>query len=389
MPEMNSQPLLSYIVLSYNYEEYIGTTLRSILEQTVQDFEIVVVDDCSRDRSVEVVRSFNDPRIRLIVNEQNLGGAGSYNRAVEAARGTWLVNLDADDWIAPNKAEIQLRAAQKDPRLDIIGTHVKILDHEGKPHPDAPSLEAGINQPHNLNLVQNWVGMNWLCRSSSMVRREAHLRIGLDDAAMVRAPDYELWTRALRMGCKFAIVPQQLTFMRLHKRGVTHADPLGQFLELSYAMMRNLIPLAEARALHPTVESIIAWVARHGELCKLEPRHAYRLLGIVLATPEFADFTAFRSEVLSDEPDNALVRAGRRALTTYREGSPGFAYANKLERDIGEFIHARNYWQAQAEHWERVYHMQRTRYTPRRIAAALLRRAKIAPQLLRKLDGSR
>ncbi|MFX5494461.1 glycosyltransferase family 2 protein, partial [Acinetobacter baumannii] len=79
-------------------EEYICTTLRSILEQTVQDFEIVVVDDCSRDRSVEVVRSFNDPRIRLIVNEKNLGGAGSYNRAVEAARGTWLVNLDADDW---------------------------------------------------------------------------------------------------------------------------------------------------------------------------------------------------------------------------------------------------------------------------------------------------
>ncbi|WP_434033473.1 glycosyltransferase family 2 protein [Cupriavidus sp. a3] len=388
MPELSHQPLLSYIVLSYNYEEYIGTTLRSILEQTVQDFEIVVVDDCSRDNSVAVIRSFNDPRIRLIVNETNLGGAGSYNRAVQAARGTWLVNLDADDWIAPDKAELQLRAVEADPSLDIVGTYVTILDHEGAPHPDAPSLESGINKPHELNLVQMWIGMNWLCRSSSMVRRAAHLRIGLDDAGMVRAPDYELWTRALRMGCKFAVVPQQLTFMRLHKRGVTHADPLGQFLELSYAMMRNLIPLAEARALHPTVETIISWVARHGELCKLEPRHAYRLLGIMMATPEFADFASFRSAVTASEGDSNLERAGRRALTTYREGSPGFAYAAKLERDIGEFVHARNYWQAQAEHWERMYQLRHTRYTPRRLASAVLRRVKRAPALLRKLNGS-
>ncbi|MGB8127769.1 MAG: glycosyltransferase family 2 protein, partial [Pseudolabrys sp.] len=70
----------------------------------MQDFEIVVVDDASTDASVEVIRSYNDPRIRLFVNDHNIGGAASYNRAVKATRGEWLVNLDADDWIAPNKA---------------------------------------------------------------------------------------------------------------------------------------------------------------------------------------------------------------------------------------------------------------------------------------------
>ena len=121
---MTAAPKLSFIVLSYNYEHYIGATLRSILAQTVQDFEVVVVDDCSSDGSRALVRSFNDPRIHLIENEQNLGGAGSYNVAVQAARGEWLVNLDADDWIAPEKCAVQLAAADADPTLDIIGTWI-------------------------------------------------------------------------------------------------------------------------------------------------------------------------------------------------------------------------------------------------------------------------
>ena len=140
-------PRLSYIVLSYEYEDYVGTTIRSILDQTVQDFEIVVVDDASRDGSVQVIRGFADPRIRLFVNERNMGGAASYNRAVEAARGEWLVNLDADDWIAPSKAETQLAAATADPDLDIIGTWVSIVDAEGRPHPRGLDVESDLESP--------------------------------------------------------------------------------------------------------------------------------------------------------------------------------------------------------------------------------------------------
>ena len=142
---MSDTPLLSYIVLSYNYEHYIDQTIRSILRQTVQDFEIVVVDDCSKDNSVEVVKSFRDPRIRVLCNEKNLGGAGSYNRAVFlAARGEWLVNLDADDWIAPQKAEAQLEFAAQNPHLDIIGSYVVFLDADGAPHPNAEVLEGTV-----------------------------------------------------------------------------------------------------------------------------------------------------------------------------------------------------------------------------------------------------
>jgi glycosyltransferase involved in cell wall biosynthesis len=307
-------PLLSFIVLSYNYQNYIGTTIRSILDQTVQDFEIIVVDDASTDASREVVRGFGDSRIRLLVNERNLGGAGSYNVAVQAARGEWLVNLDADDWIAPEKCAMQLDAVSRDPALDIIGTWVRAIGADGGPHPTAEAIEQSWNSDYNLNSVETWIGLNSLCRSSAMVRRSAHLRIGLDDPGMVRAPDYELWTRALAAGCRFGLVHQPLTYHRLHGGGVTRGDPAGTLLEIGYAMARNLAPLAERRALFDSLTSIVSWIATNRDLSLLTPQQAVRLIGTLVMRPPLPDFLSFRAALLAPEPDPTLERIGRFTL---------------------------------------------------------------------------
>jgi GT2 family glycosyltransferase len=307
-----TEPLLSFIVLSYNYEHYIPLTLQSILDQTIQDFEVIVVDDASSDRSCDVVQSFNDPRIRLIVNDRNLGGAGSYNLAVQAARGEWLVNLDADDWIAPEKSVRQLKAASQNSQLDIIGTWVNLVGPDGMPHPDASLIEPSWNANYPLNHVDTWIGKNHLCRSSTMVRRAAHLRIGLDDAGMVSAPDYELWTRALANGCRFHIVKEPLTFSRLHPRGVTRADLLRSLLEISFALQKNVVPLIEGRALWPSFATLLRWVGTHPELAALRPRERERLLGLLMtgaAVPTYADFRAAVSEA-----DFTLETIGRRTL---------------------------------------------------------------------------
>ena len=140
---MSPVPKLSFIVLSYNYADLIGQTVHSILGQTVQDFEIVVVDDASTDASCDVIRSFVDPRIRLLVNERNLGGASSYNRAVQAARGEYLVNLDADDWITPDKCEVQLAFLAQN-KVAVLGSFASFVDREGRPHPRAAELDAVV-----------------------------------------------------------------------------------------------------------------------------------------------------------------------------------------------------------------------------------------------------
>jgi GT2 family glycosyltransferase len=352
---MSAAPLLSYIVLSYNYERYIGKTLQSILDQTVQDFEIVVVDDKSTDDSVAIVSAFADPRIRLFVNQKNLGGAASYNRAVQEARGEWLVNLDADDWIEPRKAEIQLQVANQDPRLDVIGTYVAFHDENDAPHASAEALERIVNRPHELNLVDAWIGANHLCRSSTMVRASAHRRIGLDDPAMVRAPDYELWTRALGQGCRFAVVPERLTSIRLHSRGVTHADPSGTLLEMSYAMLRNLVPLAEARSLYPSIGRMVGWLGRHPSLGRLSPPMAHRLVGMLMQSTPLGDFLHFTALLSDRTAQPELATLGRRTLTLMGPGSEPYQEIEKLQSDIKAFTEARDFFRGQSENWERLY----------------------------------
>ncbi|AMJ62693.1 glycosyltransferase family 2 protein [Bosea sp. PAMC 26642] len=345
MSAVSAAPLLSYIVLSYNYECYIGQTLRSIQEQSVQDFEIVVVDDASSDGSREVIRSFDDPRIRLFVNDRNMGGAWSYNRAVEAARGKWLVNLDADDWIAPGKAQVQLDLAQADHRLDIVGTYVNAVDVNGDPHPQRQEVEDYCNRRLNLNTVDTWVGQNPLCRSSTMILREAHIRIGLDDPTMVRAPDYELWTRALRHDCRFGVIPERLTYLRLTSSGVTHGDPVTTFLEMTYATLRNLYPVAEKRSLLLSVQRMIDWVSSHDFLSSLPRVEAHRLVGMMLTTPSMGNFQAFRQFLADRDNDPALMSIGQRCLA--------MSQRKTLNSDqVQDLMEARDFWFNNSKEWQ-------------------------------------
>lgn len=350
---LSDKPRVSFIVLSYNYEAYILKTLRSILDQTFSDFELVVVDDASSDRSREAVRSFGDPRIHLYVNEQNLGGAASYNRAVSLCRGEYLVNLDADDWIDCRKTEVQLRAFERDPLLDILGTYVSYVDAAGKNHSESAKYEALTNRPRDLNLVSNWIATNFLCRSSTMVRRSVHERIGLDEPTMVRAPDYELWTRALSNGCRFGVVHEPLTFYRLHGGAVTHGDPHGTFLEICYLLVKNIMPTIEKRATFDCFCRIIDWIIANDQSAACQPQERYRLLGAMIMPPFSQDFAVFRGIILhGDNP--ALASVGRLLLVTFTL-HPRQQYSERLLPDIEKYIEARDYWHAQSDKWEREY----------------------------------
>ena len=344
---MSAGPLLSFIVLSYNYAHYIGQTIRSIIDQTVQDFEIIVVDDASRDQSCDVIRSFADPRITLLINDRNLGGAASYNRAIEAATGKYLVNLDADDWIAPNKAERQLAVLARQ-QVEILGSYAWFVDQRGEPHPHAARLEKLTNQPHDLNNASAWIGDNNLVRSTTMVDRAAHLRIGLDDPSMVSAPDFELWTRALRAGCRFHVLAERLTYYRVHDGGVTHRDPTGTFLELSYAALRNLVPLVGEKNASEDLASIARWMVTRAGNVGFEPMRSHRLLGMLLGTPAFADFADFRRQLTSTVAANDLDVPGRR-LWTAIASAPELALVAKLREDLAAVSEARDFWHNQSE----------------------------------------
>ena len=351
---MSDAPRVSFIILSYNYEKYIVKTIQSVLDQTFGDFEVIIVDDVSSDRSCEVVRSFDDSRIRLYVNEKNLGGAASYNRAVGLCRGEYLVNLDADDWIDRHKTEIQLQAFARTPAPDILGTYVSFVDTRGNKHSQSTKFEAATNRPYDFNLIGTWIVSNCLCRSSTMFRRSVHQRIGGYEPTMVRAPDYELWTRALRGGCRFGVVQEPLTFYRIHSEGLTRGDLPGTFLEICYLLLKNLIPMIEKGATFDYFCRIINWVVANDQFVALQPEERYRLLGAMITSPASQDFKAFRQIILGNAGDPVLASAGRRLLVAFAL-HPSQQLAERFSRDVDKFIEARDYWHTQSDALEREY----------------------------------
>jgi glycosyltransferase involved in cell wall biosynthesis len=340
---MMSEPVVSYIVPSYNYADYIGQTIDSLLKQTFTDIEVVVIDDCSTDHSREVIRSFRDPRLRVIENERNLGGSLSFNRALEAARGRFIGNLDSDDWASPERTSLQLDVVASDPRIQVVGTWVDIVDANGRRHAMADAIEASTNQDHDFNLVDTWNFKNLLCRSSTLVDRRFHERFGTFEPGMVRAPDYELWTRPLGTDVRYGLVPEKLTHYRLHARGVTNADPLGTLLEFAYLIGKNVIPVLHERALLPSLGPILDWHMGHPEFARLLPRQRSRLLGMLAQAARFPDFLAFKAWLLSDEPDPAVEQVGNTVhiLMTF---SPAADRVDVLEDRLLEFERAKTDW---------------------------------------------
>lgn len=96
---------VSVVTASYNYQDYIKEAIQSVLNQTYKDLELIIVDDCSTDNSVQVINSYKDDRIKLFVNEKNLGLQKTVKRGIENASGEWIVFLESDDILKPDNIE--------------------------------------------------------------------------------------------------------------------------------------------------------------------------------------------------------------------------------------------------------------------------------------------
>ena len=123
-------PLLSVIIPSYNHDLYVADTLKSLEEQTFQDFEIIVIDDGSSDNTVEVINT--TPSRAQLHTQQNRGVVAARNRGIELARGKYICFVDSDDIVLPTRFEKQIAALEADPHLGLIYADALIIDPQGK-----------------------------------------------------------------------------------------------------------------------------------------------------------------------------------------------------------------------------------------------------------------
>lgn len=201
--------LISIIMAAYNAEKTIEEAISSVLNQTYREFELLVVNDCSKDRTARLVESFaaKDNRVRLISNEKNSGVSYSRRHGLEKAKGAWIAILDSDDEWAPEKLEKQI-ALQEETNADLLFTGSTFMDANGKP------IDWYLAAPAEVTYRQ-LLKQNVLSNSSALVRKELYAKHYAAGDEMHE--DFATWLGILKEGRKAYGVNEPLLTYRIAK----------------------------------------------------------------------------------------------------------------------------------------------------------------------------
>jgi len=210
-PAAPASPLVSVVTTTYNGARYLRQTIDSILRQTLRDFEYILIDDCSRDDTVALIRSFDDPRIVLVSNPTNRGISESRNIGFRMARGNYIATIDQDDLSDPRRLEKQAHYLDAHPEVSVVASRVDLLIDGVRKRDPMPVQEDYLRIQFALYFGRHNTTYSSLClRRQFVVDNELYF-----NSRFHYAEDYELFTRIAEHG-RFAILPEPLVAYRLH-----------------------------------------------------------------------------------------------------------------------------------------------------------------------------
>jgi glycosyltransferase involved in cell wall biosynthesis len=208
-----SKPLISVVLPVWNGERYLVESIDSILSQTLSDLELIVVDDGSTDRSLEIIRSYKDPRVRVFVRERQ-GLAPTLDFGIQRARARWIARQDADDASHPQRLELQMQTLEENPEAILCYCDVELVGESVY----FPSIERF---PHTMGLLAMQLCYQCpIAHSSVIFDRGAYREVGGYSVSEQYAEDFGLWGRLIRYG-DFVSLPKKLVKFRLHGESIT------------------------------------------------------------------------------------------------------------------------------------------------------------------------
>lgn len=205
---MSAPPRVTVGISFFDEEKYLADAVRSVLRQTFEDFELLLVDDGSTDASLDVARSFGDPRISVISDGHRRHLPARLNEIVQRARGTFVARMDADDVAHPRRLEAQLAVLERD-RCDVVGTWAALVDDAGR--------MLGIVESSGLPPDPAAVIERGLLVHASVVGRRAWFVAHPYDESLTRAEDRDLWCRSVA-DSTFGVVREPLYVIRVSPR---------------------------------------------------------------------------------------------------------------------------------------------------------------------------
>lgn len=192
-------PTISVVIPSYNHEKYVKETIESVLNQTFQDFEIIITDDGSKDNTVNEIKKYSDPRIKLFVFEENQGACKTLNNCINHSKGKYIAVLSSDDVWELDKLEKQLKFLKNHPEIDAVFTKAKIINEFGSSYTDKKHPYYTIFEQTNRSKYE-WIRFfffngNCLCHPSLLIKKSVYDEVGLYNENLANLPDFDMWTR--------------------------------------------------------------------------------------------------------------------------------------------------------------------------------------------------
>lgn len=267
----------------FNGAEFVRESIESVLSQTYEDLELLVVDDCSTDNTVELVRDISDPRLRLMEMEKNGGPSAAMNAAIRDSRGEYIARIDGDDLAYPDRISEQLRYMDRFSEVGICAAFAHIIG-------DNPGTWLSPSDPEVLRATLTYY--NPICHSTVMLRRTAIESFAEPyDPARRHGEDYDVYLRVSR-NKRIACIPKFLAAYRRHKSQVSGNKDYATLGELdplfSYVLeWLGVVPTERELRLHRTLggwvrigvrdlSEIEAWIVKLGKANEKSGAHDAR-----------------------------------------------------------------------------------------------------------------
>jgi glycosyltransferase involved in cell wall biosynthesis len=210
---MTSPSFVSVILTSYNHQDFISKSIESVLNQTFVNFELIIIDDFSSDKSWQIINSYSDTRIKKYRNFENQGTVYGINKAIfEIAKGEYIAIHHSDDVWEIDKLNEQMKFIENNPKFGAVFTWLQVIDENGNFKTDAWTHEPNKKSWEWLNQI--FLFSNKLGHPSMLIRKECYEKIGCYKQYLMQTPDVEFYTRLL-FKYDIHVIPRALTKHRV------------------------------------------------------------------------------------------------------------------------------------------------------------------------------
>ena len=239
-------PIISVVMSVYNGEKYLREAIDSILNQTYKIFELIIINDCSTDNTAEILQSYNDTRIKVVNNEQNLRLPASLNKGLRLTKGKYIARMDADDIALPDRFEKQVRYLENHPDVAVIGGGYKAFNEQNG--------ELYVHKPYCDEMLDRYYlfPTTLIGHPTAMLRKSMTVDEGFFyDEKYTSAQDYDLWLRIAQKH-KINNIPDIVLKYRVHENSISKKRTEEQQMNTINIFLKNTscdVSAEEAKAI--------------------------------------------------------------------------------------------------------------------------------------------